>query len=130
MKDVVMRKKIGIVMVAHGSKRAESNEEFIQLVEKISLDNIMDFDDVKYAFLEFATPSIKNTIEKMCTHSIDEIYIYPYFLNSGKHVTVDIPTIITQMQESCKNIKIELMTHFGKSETIFSIISSDLKTIL
>ncbi|MFT7004656.1 MAG: sirohydrochlorin ferrochelatase [Sulfurimonas sp.] len=125
-----MRKKIGIIMVAHGSKWVQSNEEFMQLAEKIKLDASMDFSDIQYAFLEFADPSIETTIEKMCTHNIDEIYIYPYFLNSGKHVVVDIPNIVSKMQEICKNIKIKIIKHFGESESIPSIISSDLKNIL
>jgi sirohydrochlorin ferrochelatase len=125
-----MRKKIGIIIVAHGSKRAQSNEEFIQLVEQIRLDNIMDFDEVKYAFLEFANPSIEMTIEKMSAYHMDEIYVYPYFLNSGKHVVVDIPNVVSRMNETHKNVQIKLTTHFGASHSVPSIISSDLKRIL
>ena len=125
-----MKKNIGIIMVAHGSKRAHSNEEFIELVQKVRLKNAINFNDVQYAFLELAHPSIATTIEKMCTQNMDEIYIYPYFLNSGKHVVVDIPNIVSTMQENCKNIKIKIIKHFGESENIPSIISNDLKSIL
>jgi sirohydrochlorin cobaltochelatase len=124
-----MKKRVGVVLIAHGSKRSESNEEFMQLCEEIRLENILDFDEINCAFLEFQTPSLEIAIERMHNKNIDEVYIYPYFLNSGKHVLVDLPEIISQMQEKHTEMKIQLLTHFGASPSITAIIANDLKSI-
>lgn len=120
-----MHKKRAVILIAHGSKRAESNEEFRVLVKKVKDENT-HFDAVEFAFLELADPSIEETIEKMHQMKMDEVYLYPYFLNSGKHVAVDIPTIATKMQLGIKEMKIEVLTHFGESQSITKIISHDL----
>jgi len=124
-----MNKKIAVILIAHGSKRSESNEEFIRLVKKIKEEDTR-FEAVEYAFLELASPSIEDTIEKMHQMKMDEVYLYPYFLNSGKHVAVDIPNIAREMQVKIKDMKIEVLKHFGESQSIVKIISHDLKSLI
>ncbi|MEA1916142.1 MAG: CbiX/SirB N-terminal domain-containing protein [Campylobacterota bacterium] len=119
--------KKALIVVAHGSKKSKSNEEFVELCEKIRCENSSKFHVITYAFLEFETPNIAMAIENMSNKSIDKLYIYPYFLNYGKHVSVDIPNIISDLEKFYTNIDIELLNHFGSSKKIASIISDDLK---
>ncbi|RXJ90861.1 hypothetical protein CRV01_06865 [Arcobacter sp. CECT 8983] len=114
-----------IIFVAHGSKKEESNEEFIQLIEKIShKDN--KYGLKKAAFLELASPDIKSVVTEFIINGAREIVFYPYFLNSGKHVTSDIPNIIENLRQEHKNIMFKLLPHFGKSEKIEDIILHDI----
>lgn len=124
-----MSEKIAVILIAHGSKRSESNEEFIRLVEKVR-DEVKQFNAVEFAFLELAQPSIEETIEKMKQMKIERVYLYPYFLNSGKHVAVDIVNIAREMQLSIKDMKIEVLKHFGDSPSVAKIISYDLKSLI
>ncbi len=87
-------------MVAHGSKKGLSNDEFQNLANKIISEDT-DFEKIDAAFLEFATPNIATVVKKQIEQNIKKIYIYPYFLNSGKHVSIDLPNIINTLQESC-----------------------------
>lgn len=125
-----MKKRLGIILVAHGSKRQESNEEFVQLSAKIKLENSSEFDEIDFAFLEFEKPNIEMAINNMFEKDLEKVYIYPYFLNSGKHVSVDLPNIINKVQSIYKNMEIEILQHFGSSKSVSSIISSDLQTTL
>lgn len=122
--------KKAVILIAHGSKRTESNEEFIKLAKKVKHENETVFHEVEYAFLELALPSIEDAIEKLHEEGMDEVYLYPYFLNSGKHVAVDIPNIVNEMQLHIKDMKIELLKHFGDSSSITQIISNDLKSFI
>ena len=45
-----MKKRIGVILVAHGSKRSQSNEEFIKLCEKIKLENSFEFEQLNMHF--------------------------------------------------------------------------------
>ena len=82
-----------LVLIAHGSKRALSNEEFLKLANEIK-DKDTSFTKIEGAFLELASPSIEEVSEKLISQNISKIYFYPYFLNSGKHVSVDLPEIM------------------------------------
>jgi len=128
-KEAKMSKKIAVILIAHGSKRSESNEEFKALVKKVKEENTR-FDVVEFAFLELAQPSIEDVIEKMHEMKIDEVFLYPYFLNSGKHVAVDILSIAREMQLGIKDMKIEVLKHFGASSSVSKIISNDLKNLI
>jgi len=124
-----MSKKIAVILIAHGSKRGESNEEFKALAKKVKEEN-PHFGAVEFAFLELAQPSIEDVIEKMHEMKIEAVFLYPYFLNSGKHVAVDIPNIAREMQLGIKDMKIEVLKHFGESQSITKIISHDLKSLI
>ncbi|MBT5934045.1 CbiX/SirB N-terminal domain-containing protein [Sulfurimonas sp.] len=125
-----MDKKIGIILVAHGSKHKKSNDEFIQLCDSIRVENLDKFDFIEHAFLEFEEPTIEMAIKSVHERSIDNVSVYPYFLNSGKHVSVDLPFIISEVETLYPSMKIELLNHFGSSKSILSIISSDLEAVL
>ncbi|RXK14464.1 hypothetical protein CP965_03175 [Halarcobacter mediterraneus] len=119
-----MRKK-GIIFIAHGSKKEESNKEFIEMVNKISQkDNNYDF--IKPAFLELVTPDIKSVATEFIIKGAKRIVFYPFFLNSGKHVQIDIPNIIKDLREEAPEVNFELLPHFGKSQKIEEIILSDI----
>lgn len=126
----MVKKRIGVLLVVHGSKRNESNAEFIRLCENIRTEKSSEFESVEYAFLEFACPSIESAVKNMYEKNISTIYIYPYFLNSGKHVIVDIPDKVSALQKTYPKIEIEILKHFGSSKNVETIISKDLDAIL
>jgi hypothetical protein len=51
-----------LLLVAHGSRREESNIEIKSLSEKISKFESKEFDKVMSAFLELASPSIPDCL--------------------------------------------------------------------
>jgi sirohydrochlorin ferrochelatase len=83
-----------LIILAHGSRRDESNLEIIALSDKVRTLAGSDYDLVKYAFLELVEPSLFHTIEQCIDNGCSHISVLPYFLNSGNHVTKDIPRII------------------------------------
>ena len=53
-----------LLLVAHGSRREESNLEVEALSKKMIKYNENDFDEIMPAFLEFASTSIPEAIKK------------------------------------------------------------------
>ena len=92
-----------LIIVAHGSKKEISNDEVKDIVNQIK-SNDTDYTITEPAFLEFATPSIEQSVKNSINLECFEIYIYPYFLNSGKHVTSDIPNTIKKLSLKYQNI--------------------------
>lgn len=116
----------GLILVVHGSKKEKSNNEFRELVDEIKVLKAGEYAFISEAFLEFEMPSLENSIQNMIEKECKDITIYPYFLNSGKHVTIDIPEIISHFENGNKDIKFSLLSHFGESKKIPLIISEAL----
>ncbi len=114
-----------IIFIAHGSKKEQSNNEFVNLIEKVSKEDTK-YDLKKAAFLELATPSVQELAVEFIKKGAKQISFYPYFLNSGKHVLVDLPNIIEDLKKEYPLIELKLLPHFGKSEKIKDIILSDI----
>jgi len=118
-----------LVLIAHGSKRSLSNDEFITLVNEVKSKD-KNFSEIEAAFLELATPSIQTVSQNLVSKKISKIYFYPYFLNSGKHVGVDLPYIIEELKAENPSVKFILLKHFGKSNRISDIILDDISVSL
>lgn len=63
----------------------------------------------------------------MVANEIKLIYVYPYFLNSGKHVHSDIPNLIKALKANYLEIGFEILPHFGSGNHIVSAMMEDLK---
>ncbi|RXJ66424.1 cobalamin biosynthesis protein CbiX [Halarcobacter ebronensis] len=114
-----------LIFVAHGSKKELSNNEFISMVESIK-QRVNSYDIIKASFLEIAEPSINDASKRAIEAGAKEIYYYPFFLNSGRHVAVDIPNIIYTLKNSYDDVEFKILEHFGKSEYIEDIVLKDI----
>eukprot|EP00659_Diplonema_papillatum_P010898 gene10898-16762_t len=94
---------VGLLIVDHGSKRAQSNEELVQTTQlvKSAWERRAGRGDpslavvTKYAHMEIASPSIDDAVRELARgHSITELRVVPYFLSRGKHVSFDIPALV------------------------------------
>ena len=116
-----------LLLVAHGSRREESNIEIASLSKKISTLEPKEFDKVMPAFLEFASPSIPEAIKECAELGATKVTILPYFLSAGVHITRDIPNEITEASEGNPGLEIKVANYFGSRDEIAQIL---LKTAL
>jgi len=116
-----------LLLVAHGSRREESNIEIESLSEKISTLEPKEFDKVMPAFLEFASPSIPEAIKECTDLGATKVTILPYFLSAGVHITRDIPNEIIEASEGSQGLEIKVTNYFGSRDEIAQIL---LKTAL
>ena len=114
-----------IIIIAHGSKKETSNNEVLEIVNQIK-NSKTNYALIQAAFLEFASPSIEDSVKNSIDKNILNIFIYPYFLNSGKHVTTDIPDEIKELELKYKKANFKILKHFGQSKKINEIILSDI----
>lgn len=117
----------GIVFVAHGSKKASSNDEVLALVERLNVKKAPGKADITAAFLEFAQPDIPQAVKAKIDAKCTCIDIYPYFLNTGKHVGTDIPQIIEELKKLYPDTVFRILPHFGSSMSLADIILNDLE---
>ena len=120
-------KKESIVLLGHGSRRSEANDILKSITEiiKSKLKGI----NVECAYLEHAEPNIRDIIEKLAGDNFESIYVIPYFLYSGNHVSRDIPEIINGYKEKYPQINLKLGDHLGIDERIAELVTERIASV-
>ena len=111
-----------LIILAHGSRRQESNAEIASLAKQVEKCSDNEYDITAYAFLELAEPDLSQCIENMITYGASDITIFPYFLNSGNHVTCDIPALIKEANAQYPDCRFRLTSFIGKHKDIPNLI--------
>lgn len=112
-----------LLVVAHGSRREESNQEVRQIVEHLR-DHESDYQRIDCAFLELAEPSIPDGLRALIHAGSDEIVVLPYFLSAGRHVAADIPDEIDLVRRENPAVPICLAPYLGAAPGIVSLLLS------
>jgi len=95
----------GILVVGHGSKVLEVNENFKKLIKTLKENTGRD---IRGANLTLAPPKLEVVIKSMYEEGFREITVIPYFLSNGSHVTEHIPRILKEMESSLEGLKFSL----------------------
>ena len=111
-----------LILLAHGSRRKESNLEIESIAKKIALFKVKEFEVVMPAFLEFEKPSITEAIDKCASIGATKVTLLPYFLSAGVHITKDIPAEVEKSSQKNPNLKIKITDYFGSRDEIAEIL--------
>ena len=111
-----------LLLVAHGSRRKQSNDEVVILADKLKNNCSEHYGIIHAGFLELAEPLIPEGIQKCVDDGAKSIIVLPYFLNSGRHVTEDIPNIVNDTKSHFPNIEIKIAPHLGASPLMMDLL--------
>ena len=117
-----------LLLVAHGSRRQESNDEVIALADRLRDACNPDYTIVHAGFLELASPSIPEGIEKCIDAGARRVTVLPYFLNSGRHVVKDVPDIVAYARTRHPGTEILLAEHLGASSLMVDLLIDAAKS--
>jgi sirohydrochlorin ferrochelatase len=113
-----------LLIIAHGSRRAASNDEVRLLAEQVRAQPGQAYDHIETAFLELAEPSIPDGLAALAAQGATEIVAFPYFLAAGTHVAQDIPEAIAEFSLAHPAVKVRLAPHLGASAALPAAILS------
>jgi hypothetical protein len=103
-------KKIGVLLMDHGSRNQASNDRLQELARLYQQSHASHGMVVTAAHMEIAPPSIPDGLQVLLNANVDEIICHPYFLSAnGRHVSEDIPEIIDKAKSDL-NITIPITT--------------------
>ena len=114
--ETVKKKKIGVLLVNHGSHSETWRNALLDL-EKNVRDIILQDDrisDVKTAHMEYTEPSIATRMKEFDEAGYTDVILIPIFLTVSSHSFEDIPTIIGQKEDphSMEMMKIEKIERY------------------
>ena len=86
------RRALGLLLVDHGSRRAEANAQ-LDIVAG-HLRALRPGALVAVAHMELAAPDIAQAVAALAAGGAEELVVLPYFLSDGRHLTEDIPRLV------------------------------------
>ena len=111
-----------LLVVAHGSRRVESNDEVRDLTGRLGAQTNGAYDLVQCAFLELAEPSIPDGLRAAIRSGAQQVVVVPYFLSAGRHVVTDIPAEIDVVRKEYPDIEIVLAPYVGAAAGLTELI--------
>lgn len=105
-----------VLLISHGSRSPETKREVSQLVERLKKAGAGDI--IEFGFLELESPSIAQGIDICIEKGATKVIVLLNFLNSGRHVDVDIPQIVSEAQRKHPSIPITITKPVGQHPEI------------
>jgi sirohydrochlorin ferrochelatase len=122
------REKIGVVIVDHGSRRAESNAMLLDVVELFRRQS--EFSIVEPAHMEQAEPSLGAAFDRCVERGAELVVVHPYFLLPGKHWKHDIPALAAQAAERRPGVRYVVTEPLGLHPLMAEIMNQRIAASL
>ena len=113
-----------LLLVAHGSRRAASNDEIRQLTRRLREQARDRFQGVDCAFLELAEPSIPAAIDTLVGNGAQRVVVLPYFLSRGRHVAEDVPGVVAERSRAYPGVEITVAPYLGSAAGLEGLLLS------
>jgi len=121
--------KIGVVLLAHGARNKQVKDDFLNLGQRLKA-RLPEQVEVKGAFFSLTNPSLEEQVEKLVQAGVEAIYVYPYFLSAGKHVSKDLPELIGHLQRIYPKVRFNLLEILGKEPLLEELVFEQIQTAL
>jgi sirohydrochlorin ferrochelatase len=94
MEPITTAAETAIIIVDHGSRRAESNDLLLEVAEAYRRHSSWSI--VEPAHMELAEPSIATAFARCVERGAKLVVVFPYFLGPGRHWNEDIPRLAAE----------------------------------
>jgi len=106
-----MSRRRAILLVDHGSRRAEANAVLDAVADQL---RARDPDCVvRASHMELAEPTLLQAFEACVAAGADEIVVQPYFLGPGRHSSDDIPRLVKQAAADHPGVRVAIAEPLG-----------------
>jgi sirohydrochlorin ferrochelatase len=122
------REKIGVVIVDHGSRRAESNDMLLEVVELFRRQS--GYSIVEPAHMEQAEPSLGAAFDRCVERGAEMVVVHPYFLLPGRHWKHDIPALAAQAAERHPEVRFVVTDPLGLHPLMAEIMNQRIGSCL
>ena len=119
---------IGLIVVDHGSRRAESNQMLERMVGQVT--EVVPYDIVEPAHMELAEPSIATAFDACVDRGARTVVVSPYFLLPGRHWTQDIPALVDEAAARHPGVAYLVAAPFGLHPLMAQVVGARVEHCL
>jgi sirohydrochlorin ferrochelatase len=113
----------GIIIVDHGSRRAESNRMLEAVADLFAQRFRERYAIVEPAHMELAEPSIAAAYAKCVERGATRVIVCPFFLGPGKHWTSDIPRLTADAAAAFPQTRYHVTQTLGIDDLILDLLA-------
>lgn len=117
----------GVLILAHGSKRQETEKILNSLTQKVKDKTGESL--IYSAYLQFSEQNLEAGIDYLVSKGATNIKVVPMFLFDGVHVTVDIPNELNEIKGKYSGIDIRMSHHLGDDDRVADIIADRIRSL-
>jgi sirohydrochlorin ferrochelatase len=111
---------IGLLLVAHGSRHAEANDDLHHLAAELRRRG--SHGAVETAFLEIAEPTIDQAALRCVEQQVARVILVPYFLSAGVHVQRDLAAARQRLAERYPQVEFLLAEPLGRHPLLIDMV--------
>jgi sirohydrochlorin ferrochelatase len=111
----------GILIVDHGSRKAEANDMLkcmANLIQTMAGADVV----VRYAHMELCDPDVAAGFANCVNGGATEVTVFPYMLSPGRHSTSDIPRMVTEAARQFPQVTFNVTPAFGVHERLAEVV--------
>jgi sirohydrochlorin ferrochelatase len=112
--------KRAVLLVDHGSRRAEANA-VLEQVAALLRERLPD-DIVRVAHLALAPPSLTEGIDACVSDGAREIVVHPYFLAPGDHAAGGVPDLVAEAAARHPGVSMRVTPPLGVHPALLDVI--------
>lgn len=120
--------KTAVVILGHGSRSKDADGAILKVVAAVKETGA--FEIVEHAFLQYSPFTPQQTLERCIRQKADRIVIVPFFMQSGAHVSRDIPHLLHQIKEKHPGVDISVTDYVGSHPLMAEIVADFAGKIL
>ena len=114
----------GVLLIAHGSRRTEANDDLVQLARQIAAR--LPETVVEAAYLELARPTVAEGARRCVDRGARLVRLLPYFLSLGRHVTHDLEELRRELSREYLGVQFALCRPLGLHPQIVDVVMERL----
>lgn len=116
------------ILLSHGSKSLASQAEVAELGRRIAREGECAY--VQHAYLDTAEPLFADAVKLLVARGAQEIVVVLHFLNSGNHVTEDVPELVASARKHYPNVIFHVTRPVGLHPVIPALCSDLIREAL
>ncbi len=110
----------GIVIVDHGSRRAEANAMLKRVAKLYAAETGVS--NVCYAHMELAGPSIEQAIAQCIEAGAKTVVLSLFLLSPGRHSKEDIPRLAAEAEAHHEGVRVLVSAPMGVDEKLVVVL--------
>ncbi|MEX2288500.1 MAG: CbiX/SirB N-terminal domain-containing protein [Planctomycetaceae bacterium] len=115
-----LQESTAALLIAHGSRRDEANDDLRQLAEAVRARGVYGF--VEIAYLELASPTIPEGGRRCVEHGARRVLMLPYFLSAGRHVSGDLERFRSELAAEFPHVEFRLCAPLGLHPKLVEVV--------
>lgn len=122
------RETVGVVIVDHGSRRPESNEQLEAVVARFREQTGHTL--VEPAHMELAEPTLASAFDRCVAQGATVVVVHPYFLAPGRHSQEDIPALAALAAARHPGVRCFVTAPLGLHPRLIDVIDERIRETL